>query len=148
MSETPPQKKLFFAHPRGTYNSKAEQIALDYIRLLFPHHEIINPNSTTPDARATGERRKHRDYAADVDCLVFMPFGDGKIDRMTAHQITSTLRKNGEVHELHVRDDGTPSGMCSTMTTFDRKRALNINETIMHDYKAGARAGAKWTFGR
>lgn len=35
MSETPPQKKLFFAHPRGTYNSKAEQIALDYIKALF-----------------------------------------------------------------------------------------------------------------
>lgn len=34
------------------------------------------------------------------------------------------------------------------MTTFDRKRALNINDTIMHDYKAGARAGATWALGR
>lgn len=148
MSETPPQKKLFFAHPRGTYNSKAEQIALDYIKALFPHHEIINPNSSTPDAKEIGETRKRRHYAEDSDCLVFMPFADGKIDRITARRITSALAKNCEVDELLVRDDGVPTGMCANITKLDRRRVLSINESIMHDNEAGARAGATWALGR
>ncbi len=67
MSETPPQKKLFFAHPRGTYNSKAEQIALDYIKLLFPHHEIITQTALCP---TQGQQAKEGNTAITPPMLI------------------------------------------------------------------------------
>lgn len=133
-------KKIYFAHPMGTYHSDAETQALLAIKKLFPHYEIVNPNHFSHQRAANGKISYFTKLASECDALVYLPFGDNSIGIGIAEEVKSAFKKNREVHELHVRDDGMPSGMCSRVEQLDEDRVLSMDETKAHNREAMQRA--------
>ncbi len=91
-------KKLYYMHPINTYNTPLEQTHLRLIEQLFPHWEIVNPN--TPHhiegyANSLLKNAGPLDYfiALASTCYtgVALPFRDGMIGSGVYAEIT-TLR--------------------------------------------------------
>ena len=122
MTDGAPKKPtLFFAHPAGTYGTQAERVALRYLGKLHPNHRIINPGS--PDYK--GSEKSSNLIAKASDMLIYLPLADGTLTPDVAEAIAAALkRKNPDVHEMHVREDGVPSAMVSSVTRLDATRVL------------------------
>lgn len=133
-------KKIYFAHPMGTYHSDAETEALLAITKLFPGYEIVNPNTLDHQLAAGCKISYFTQLASECDALVYLPFGDNSIGIGIAEEVKSALESQREVHELHVKKDGMPSGMCSRVEQLDEDRVLSMDETKAHNREAMQRA--------
>lgn len=131
--QTTDKPKLYFAHPIGTYGSHTEALAMIDLKKLFPQYDIINPADTRHQQLARRSSSYFNELLNQCDCLVYIPFADGKIGIRTARDIAEMLKKNGEVHEIHLTEQGKPTGMCTHITSLDRERVLNIDETAMRN---------------
>lgn len=139
MSAPAKKNKIYFAHPMGTYFTDTETEALIRIKKLFPGYEIVNPNHFSHQRAANGKISYFTQLASECDALVYLPFGDNTIGIGIAEEVKSALKKNREVHELHVKGDGMPSGMCSKVEKLDTDRVLSMDETKAHNREAQQR---------
>lgn len=133
MNTSAPKKRLYFAHPKGTYDSNIETTAQHYLKALFPRHEIVNPSDPEHQQHTDRKISYFKQLAGECDDLVYLPFGDETIASSTAEEIKSALRNKRNVHELHVRDSGMPSSMCSKVEKLDTTRVLSIEHTVAHN---------------
>lgn len=122
--------RLYFAHPIGTYGSRAETEALKIINQRFHGYDIINPGDAHHMANGTGNFDYYRALVAGAEALIYLPFADGKIGAGIAGEVRTMRKKHGQIYELKVNTEGHPTGQVMAIESdLDSQRVLSGEET-------------------
>lgn len=95
-------EKIYFAHPRATYDTPVEKKALKLIADKFPEHIIVNPNVAWIQGRV-------EDMGFDiffkvintVEYVCVMPFKDGKIGNGSYRECEHAHKNNIPIYVVN-----------------------------------------------
>ena len=111
---------LYFAHPISTYGNHAERVGLEYLRKLYPNHEILTESS----AGRRPNQDETMELAQAADMLVYLTYGDDMIEARIGKEVKKALKLKHEVHEMPARNDGIPCPMVNCVRRLDSERVL------------------------
>ena len=107
--------KIYYAHPVNIYDTIQEKEDLDFLKLLFPNDEIINPNTIEHD-KAYKEQGMPYFFAIiveEINVIAFRALPTGKISA-------------GVMGEIRV---GLSNGVSIIELPYFKDRGLSVNET-------------------
>lgn len=94
--------KLYFAHPRATYNTEIEDKAIKYITKQFPDHIIVNPNVDWIQGKANSMGFDiFFKVINTVDVIVGMTFKDGRWGMGMYREAIHGESKGKQIYELN-----------------------------------------------
>jgi|GEM_PF-2122224 len=133
--------RLYFAHPIGTYGSRAETEALTIINQRFAGYDIINPGDVHHVANGTGNFDYYRALVEGAEALIYLPFADGKIGAGIAGEVRTMRKKHGQIYELKVNREGQPTGQVMAIESdLDSQRVLSREKTGERNKAASGRS--------
>lgn len=126
--------KLYFAHPKNTYNTAVERKTMEFLKRnpLFYQYDILNPNSPEHQKECKRLKDANEDYMGyftglvsnECKALAMLPFGNGAVGAGIAKEAQQALDEEKPVFYINPE-----TFLVHKVTTLEIFTILSVEET-------------------
>lgn len=128
--------RLYFGHPINMYNTPLEAQLLEKISLIFPDHEIENPNQPHhsemyrkwKEEFGNGMKYFFEEVLPHCTAGIFLPFRDGKYGAGVYDEAKFLAHRNLPIYRI------AADGIISPIASLAEMHTLRVKETKLRVY--------------